>query len=444
MFRSLRAPEARSILTLALPIALTQIGMVLYGTVDMLFVGRLGSVAIASVGLGAMTYAAGLVAGMGVVMGIDSHSAKAFGAGQVDRCGQLLIHTLVLSQAVSLPLFAVYSLAPRFYAAVGVDPVVASASADYLRVLRFTVFPALAFVACRQYLQSMSVTRPQVIAIVIGNLANALLDYSLVFGRLGAPALGVRGSAFATLTANFVMLLVMALAARARLGPAFRFAGWRRRLFLDVFGTGLPGGLQMLVEVAVFALVTALAGRLGADTLAAHQLTLNLASATFMVPMGIGHAAAARVGQALGRGDRAAADRSGRAAAAIAVSFMAVMGALFAAFPGALLGAFGAGATVVAIGTPLLYCSAAFQVFDGAQAVLTGALRGRGETRRPLLVHALGLWGVALPVGIWLCFRRGWGATGLWTGFVAGLAVVSVLLWREWLRAAALDEGLVS
>lgn len=431
-FRSLRTPEARAILTLALPIALTQIGMVLYGTVDMLFVGRLGSQAIAAVGLGSMTYATLLVAGMGVVMGLDSHSAKAFGAGRLDHCGQLLLHALALALAVAVPLFACYSAAGRFYRLMGVDAGVAAEAVRYLAVLRFTVFPALCFVACRQYLQSMSVTRPQVIAICVGNAANALLNWAFIFGHLGAPALGVRGAAGATLGANVVMLSIVALAASAQLGPEFRFAGWRRKLFEDIFHTGAPGGLQMLAEVSVFALVTALAGRLGADTLAAHQLTLNLASATFMVPMGIGHAASARVGQALGRGDEAAAYRSGRAAAVMAVLFMACMGLLFAAFPGVLLGFFRASAEVVAIGTPLLYCSAAFQVFDGAQAVLTGALRGRGETRRPLLFHTLGLWGVALPSGYWLCFARGWGATGLWTGFVAGLIVVSTLLWREW------------
>jgi MATE family multidrug resistance protein len=434
--------EARSVLRLAVPIALTQIGMVLYGTVDMMFVGRLGSGAIAAVGLGAVTYMTLFVVGMGVVMGIDPHSAKAFGAGRPELCGQLLAHTLALALAVAAPLFFAFALAGPVYRAIGVDPAVIAGAVPYLRILRWGIFPGLCFVACRQYLQSMSVTAPLVAAIVLGNLVNAALDAALVFGRWGAPALGVRGSAFATLTANLVMLTVAAAAAGSRLRSVrFEFRGWRRRLFLDVFATGLPGGLQMLVEVAIFSFVTALVGRFGAETLAAHQMTLNLASMTFMVPMGLSHAAAARVGQALGRGDVRAAEASGRVATLMSMSFMAATGVAFASVPGRILGLYGASASVVAIGTPLLYCSAAFQVFDGAQASLSGALRGLGETRRPLLINLLGHWLIGLPLGATLAFRFGWGATGLWIGLASGLAAVACLLWREWGLASRRAEA---
>jgi MATE family multidrug resistance protein len=432
-FKRLPWTEARSVLRLALPIILTQIGMVLYGTVDMLFVGRLGPVALASVGLGAMTYFTGFTVGMGVVMGIDGHSSKAFGAGRPDECGQLLAHTLVLALAVATPVFFAYGLAGPIFRLIGVDPPAAAGAVSYLKILRWAVFPGLCFVACRQFLQSMSVTLPIVAAIVAGNLANAYLDYALVFGRFGAPALGVRGSAFATLAANGVMLSFVASAAVQRLRAiAFAFRGWRRRLFEDVFFLGFPGGLQMLVEVAIFSLVTALAGKFGAETLAAHQMTLNLATLTFMVPVGLSHAAAARVGQALGRGDARGAANSGRAAALMAVSFMAVMGLFFASGPRFLLSLYGATPAVVLIGTPLVYCSAAFQVFDGAQVVLTGALRGLGESRRPLLFNLFGHWMIGLPVGTWLAFRHGWKATGLWIGLTAGLVSVATLLWREW------------
>jgi len=433
-------PETRSVLRLAAPIAVTQIGMVLYSTVDMLFVGRLGPAAIASVGLGSMTYFTVFVIGMGIVMGIDNHSSKAFGAGRPDLCGQLLIHTLALALATAAALFSVYWLAGPIFRFIGVAPEVATGAVGYLKILRWAIFPGLCFVACRQFLQSMNVTAPLVAAIVLGNVANALLDAALVFGLFGFPALGVRGAAFATLGANAVMLLIAALAARKMLrAHGFRFHGWHRRLFLDIFSLGLPGGVQMLVEVAIFSLVTALIGRLGAQTLAAHQLALNLASFTFMIPMGISHAAAVRVGQALGRGDPRGAADSGRAATIMGVAFMAFTGVLFACAPGFFIGLYGAGADVIRIGTPLLYCSAAFQVFDGAQAVLSGALRGLGETRRPLLINLFGHWLIGLPIGVGLGFGLGWGATGLWIGLAAGLAVVAILLWREWrLRTAAL------
>jgi MATE family multidrug resistance protein len=430
--------EARHVLHLALPIALTQIGMVLYGTVDMLVVGRLGPGAIAAVGLGAITYFTGFGVGMGVVMGIDSHSSKAFGAGRPDECGQLLVHTLVIALGVALPLYFIFGLAGTAFRIIGVEPVTAAGAVAYLSILRWAVFPGLCFVACRQFLQSMNVTVPVVAAIVVGNLANAFLDVALVYGRFGAPAFGVNGSACATLSANVIMLSFAAGSALLRLSAIdFRFRGWSRRTFEDVFYLGLPGGLQMLVEIAIFTLVTALAGKFGAVTLAAHQMVLNMASLTFMVPVGLSHAAAARVGQALGRGDAGAAARSGRAAALMAISFMAVMGLTFACFPAFLLRLYGANDAVIAVGTPLVYCSAAFQVFDGTQVVLTGALRGLGETRRPLLFNLFGHWLVGLPVGAVLAFGFGWNATGLWIGLTTGLVVVACLLWNEWERKTA-------
>ena len=433
-----RFEHARSVLSLAAPIALTQIGMVLYGTVDMLFVGRLGPAAIGAVGLCSVTYFTALVVGMGIVMGIDSHSSKAFGAGRIDLCGQLLAHTLVLALAAAVPTFVALSAAPRGFRLIGIDAATVAASAEYLRILRWCLFPALCFVACRQFLQSISVTTPLLWAIALGNAVNALLDAALVLGAFGAPRLGVPGSAVATLAANFAMLAVTAAAAWSRLSAArVRFHGWRRRLFWDVFSLGLPGGLQMLVEVAIFALVSALVGRLGAVPLAAHQLTLNLASMTFMIPAGLSHAAAARVGQALGRGDQRAAAGCGRAAVAMAAGFMAVSGVGFACAPRLFFSLFGAGNAVVAVGVPLLYCSAAFQVFDGAQVAYTGALRGLGETQRPMWYNVVGHWLVGLPVGAALAFGLGLGALGLWVGLVAGLVCVAALLALEWRRREA-------
>jgi MATE family multidrug resistance protein len=261
------------------------------------------------------------------------------------------------------------------------------------------------------------------------------LDAALVFGRWGAPNLGVPGSAYATLAANAVMFSVVGLSAWLRLRAiSFVFHGWHRRLFVDVFKLGFPSAGAMVVEVAIFAIATALVGRIGAEALAAHQLVLNLCSLTFMIPMALSHAASTRVGQALGRQEPRVAMDSGRAATLMGVSFMACCGAAFASFPHFILGLYGADDALIARSTPLLFCGAGFQVFDGAQAVLSGALRGLGSTRRPFLFNLVGHWLVGLPVILWLGFGLHWGATGIWLGLVAGLASVAILLWREWAR----------
>lgn len=423
---------------LAGPLIVTQLGMVLYGTVDILFVGRLGPAAIAAVGLASITYFTFFILGMGTVMGIDSHSSKAFGAGRPDLCGQLLMHALALALTIAVPLWFLLRWTSPIFSLIGVDREVMSLAEGYLSIMRWGLFPGLCFVACRQFLQSMNVTRPLLAAIILGNLVNAFIDWLLIFGRWGTPALGVRGSACATLCANFVMLSVVIWASVSRLRAAnFRFHGWHRALFLDIFLLGLPGGLQMLAEVGIFALVTALIGRLGPEALAANQITLNLVSATFMIPMGLSHAAAVRVGQGLGRGDPRAAVEAGRTALTLSILFMAVMGSILALIPATVLGLFTTDPTVLRLGTQLLYVAAVFQVFDGAQGVLTGMLRGSGNTSSALWANLIGHWGVGLPAGCWLAFGLGWGAPGLWGGLCAGLIAVCLRLRADWARRAA-------
>lgn len=400
--------------------------MVLYGTVDILFVGRLGPEAIAGVGLASVTYFTVFVLGMGLLMGVDPLSSRAFGAGQTDECARLLSHNILLALCCAVPLWLLFSLAEPLYRLLAIDAPTRTLALSYLGFTRWAVFPGLVFVACRQSLQSMNVTRPLLLAIVLGNAVNALLDWKLI------PLMGVEGSAVATLSANFTMLAVVALAV-----PRWRFDGWRPDVLLRIAKTGAPGGAQMLVEVGVFALVTALVGRMGPHSLAANQITLNLASVTFMIPMGLSHAAAVRVGQGIGR--KRPQDSAAAAAAAfwLAGSFMTAMGLFFALWPRDVLGFFTTDAWVLDLGAKLLLAAAVFQVFDGLQAVLTGALRGAGKTKQALYANLVGHWAVGLPAGCFLAFHLGWGAPGLWWGLCVGLAFVSVWLGLVWRRTAA-------
>ncbi|MFA6004743.1 MAG: MATE family efflux transporter [Elusimicrobiota bacterium] len=429
--------ELRHVLVLAAPIALMQTGMVLYGTVATVFAGRIGPEAIATVGLAGSTYFLLFIVVMGILLGIDPLSSQAFGAGRHQECSEVLAHAVVLGLAAVLPVFLALSGAASWFALVGIAPEIARGAAAYLNIMRWGLFSSVLFVSCRQYLQTLNVTRPQLAAVVGGNLLNAALDYSLMFGNWGAPRLGVIGAAYAFLAANAFMFLVVAAAAWGRVRHSrYRWTGLRMDVFRQLLRVGVPSGLQMLAEVGAFGLATMLCGRLGAMAAAAHQIVLNLASLSYMVPLGVSYAAAVRVGQGLGRGQPSAAARSGYAALFTGVAFMSLTSLAYVLMPRSILGLYTTDPAVTELGIRLLAVAAFFQVFDGAQVVLTGALRGTGETRIPMLANAVGYWAIGLPVGVFLAFPCGRGAWGLWIGLCIGLCSVALSLLFAWRRRA--------
>jgi MATE family multidrug resistance protein len=202
----------------------------------------------------------------------------------------------------------------------------------------------------------------------------------------------------------------------------------------SLLALGLPAGLQLIIEVGVFALATTLVGRLAPVALAAHQIALNAASVTYMVPLGISAATAVRVGQALGRREPVAAKRAGWTGVLLGSTFMAAAALAFFAVPAPIVRAFTTETAVIAAGVSLLYVAAVFQLFDGVQVVATGALRGAGNTRTPMIWNLVGYWLLGLPVGYLLCFNAGWGAVGIWIGLSVGLIVVGVVLLLVWAR----------
>lgn len=425
--------EARDMLSLAAPIAALQLGMMLFGVVDIMFLGRLGPEAIAGVGVANAVYFGLFIAGLGAMLGIDTMASRAWGAGQPGVAAGVLVHALALALAVAATTFAASFLAGPFFRLMAVDPAVAATGLVFLGVIRFMMFPALLFVACRQYLQAQDVTRPLMWTVAAGNAVNAFLNWVLVFGNLGAPALGVRGSALASLTSTTLMLGLVGWAAWTRVrASGWRFHGWHRPVFVELLALGVPAGLQTLVEVCAFGFTTVLLSRLGPVPTAGHQIALNLASVTFMVPLGISMAAAVRVGQAIGRGDRPGAARAGDTAVALGLAFMSATALVFWALPGFLVGLYTRDAAVLAVAVPLIFIAALFQVFDGAQVVLTGALRGTGETRLALYANVLGHWCVGLPIGAYLGLGRGWGPKGLWWGLLTGLVVTAGILYAAW------------
>ncbi len=430
--------EALAVARLATPVVLVQIGMMLMGTVDTMMLGRHSALALAAGALGNSVGFGLTVLPMGILMALDPLVAQAYGAASHDRIGKHLKQGLLLAAALAIPLSAAMWQTEGVLLLTGQHPEVAAGGAAYIRVLIVGNLPFLLFVAIRQTLQAMSLVRPAAVAIVIANLINVVANYALIFGHFGFPALGVVGSAWATVISRWVMLLALVAAAQPVV-QRYLAGSWRRvrtlRSLWRPLRLGIPIGLQMSLEMWLFTTVALLMGTLGAVELAAHQIALSLAALSFMMPLGIGGAAATRVGNAIGRGDAVGARRSAAISVALGVAVMSIWALVFILAPYPLSRLFTAEADVLAIAIVLLPVAAAFQVFDGLQVVSIGALRGAADTRVPALIALLGYWGLGLPLGAFFAFRVGMGPAGLWWGLSAGLGSVAILVVaRLWTR----------
>jgi MATE family multidrug resistance protein len=431
--------EFRPMFTLAVPVVMAELGWMAMGVVDTLMVGRLSPEAIGAVGVGSSLFMGIVIFAMGLLLGLDTLVSQAFGAGRLEECHRWLLHGVVLSVFVSVPATAVMIALTHYLGGWGLDPRVFSLTRPYLEVLTWSIVPLLMYATFRRYLQGMGVVRPVMIALVAANITNLVMNWALIYGHFGAPALGVRGSAWATVIARIAMaaylLVVIVMRERGRRPGLFETplhieAAWLRRLFT----LGFPAAAQITLEVGVFAAATALAGRLAPIALASHQIALNIAACSFMVPLGVSSAGAVRVGHAVGRGDGSGAERAGWTALLFGAAFMACTAVIFVTAPKLLIGAFTSDEGVQRVGASLLLVAAVFQLFDGIQGVATGVLRGLGDTRTPMLWNLFGHWFIGLPCGYALCFVWGRGVVGLWWGLSIGLIICGAALLAVWTR----------
>lgn len=423
---------------LAAPVVLAELGWMTMGIVDTLMVGRIGPEAIGAVGMGSSLFIGVCIFAMGLLLGMDTLVSQAFGARRMDECHAWLRHGIALALVLSAPILAVVLLLCESMRWWGLHPDVLRLAQPYLRVIALSTPLLLLHTSFRRYLQGIGVVRPVTIALVFANVFNAIVNWILIFGHFGAPALGVAGAAWATVAARAAMALILFSTILYRDG-ANALAGTRMEpaRLRALLRLGLPAAAQVTLEVGVFAAATVLAGRLAPAALAAHQIAVNIASFTFMVPLGIASAGAVRVGHAIGARDREAASRAGWTALLFAALFMSCAAASFLLLPKVLIGAFTRDPSVLPIGISLLWVGALFQLFDGTQAVATGVLRGLGDTRTPMLWNFAGHWLIGLPLGYTLCFGIGLGVLGLWWGLSTGLTICGVTLLAAWTRRIA-------
>jgi multidrug resistance protein, MATE family len=431
--------ELSPTLRLALPLVLAELGWMTMAIVDTMMVGRLpnSAVAIAAVSLGGILVNVLSFFGGGLLVGLDTLVSQAFGSGEREDCHRSLVHGIYLSLALTPLLMAPVWYFDPLLRSMHIAPDVIALAVPYSKALAWGTLPLLLYFAVRRCMQAMDIVRPIAFALVTANLINAGGNLVLIYGKLGFRAMGAVGSGWSTSWARIYLSAVL-------VGYLLWYDHRHRTQLLRtpiqpelhrirrLIALGLPTATQITLEVGVFALVTALIGRLGAVALASHQIALNTVSFTYMVPLGISSAAAVRVGQAIGRKDPQAAADAGGTAIFLGAAFMTAMSIVLLIIPRWIARAYTPDQAIIHSTVYLLAAGAAFQLFDGLQTVATGALRGLGDTRTPMLCHFTAYWIIGLPLGYWLCFYRNWGAFGLWSGLSLALILIGVVLLLVW------------
>lgn len=423
-------------MALALPIVAVQVGMMLMGVVDTVMVGHLSAAALAAVALGNLVFFGCVILGMGALMALDPVVAQAVGAGDQTGVARGVQRGVVLATLLSIPPALLLLLAEGALAAFRQPAEVIPLAGAYARWTAPSVLPFYLFLVFRQSLQALHRVRPILLSIIVANLLNVALNWVLIYGTLGFPALGVSGAAISTTVGRWALPFMLLAMAWPELRPALR--PWRHdtldpgalwRMFL----LGLPIGVMTMLEYTAFGSVGLLMGRLGTVPVAAHQVAINIASLTFMVPLGVGQAAAVLVGNAIGAVELSRARRAARAAMVYGVGFMAFTAVVFLAVPRLLAQAYTTDLATIGLAAQLIPVAGVFQLFDGMQAVAAGILRGAGDTRVPMLINLGGFWIGGIPLSVYLGFRTSLGPVGLWWGLAAGLALVAlILLARTW------------
>lgn len=426
-----RSEDLRSMLRLATPVVVVQVGLMLMGVVDTMVVGRLSADALAAVALGNLIVLSVAAFGMGLLMALDPLVAQAVGAGDTTTVRRSVQRGLILAAMISIPSGLILLPGEWVLPILRQPSEIIPVASGYARIAILALPAFFAFVVLRQTLQALERMRPIVVTIVIANIFNLGADWALVYGWGPIPAMGALGSAWATTAGRWLLLIALALIARRDLVPLlwpFEKESLRWQPLWQTIRLGAPIGLQFQLEFAAFGVVALLMGGFGTIEMAAHQVAINLASLTFMVPLGVGAAAAVRVGLAVGAGDAEGVRRGAAAALVCGAGFMVLTGGLFVFAAGPLAAAYTSVPEVLAFAIIFIPIAGFFQVFDGIQVVAAGILRGMGDTRAPVVVNLLGFWLLGMPTSLALAFRLGFGPAGLWWGLVVGLGVVALFL----------------
>ncbi len=433
--------EIKEFSKLALPLVGGQLSQAAIGFVDTLMMGRMGLETLAAGGLASLTFSVFLYTAAGVVMGISPIVATAHSAGNKSQIENVVRQGCVLVIGLAIPIsfcIANFGLVMSNLGQVETTVVLGS---TYLKIMAWGFLPALGFSLFRTVVSAMSHPRIVMSIAIGGTIINTIGDYALGFGKFGFPQMGIAGLAIASVTAIWAMFLALiAYILTQKELKTYSFFGNLHQFDLQILNSlvrvGIPIGIATALEIGLFTIVTYLMGKLGIQTLAAHQIILQTIAITFMVPLGMSHAATIRVGQEIGKQNILGAARAGYVSTSIGLGFMIVLTIILLVFPQQIIGIFidtdnPQNANVIRLATGLMQIAAISQILDGPQKILMGALYGLQDTRIPMLLSLFAFWGIGLSSGYWLGFHTDLGGNGLWIGQSIGLAIsAAIFSWR--------------
>ena len=428
--------EARETVGVGLPLVAAQLLQMSMGFVDTVMAGRLSAGDLAAVAVGFSLVGPVLVFAIGVLMATNPIVAQLHGAGRDREIGRNLWQSLWLSQMVALPAFFLLREMHVVLQFMETRPEIIPVARDYLRAFSWGLPAACAYFSLRFFNEGLTVTKPSMYLALLGLMVNAAGNYVFMYGHLGFPALGAVGTGWASALVWWVMFLGMVgLTFRQRAYARFElWQGLARPAWLYIrrlLHVGLPNGLSVTIEVSMFALAGLIISSLGVQAVAGHQIALNFAAFTFMLPLGLSIATTARVGFAVGQGDLRRARRIGYVGIALGTAVMVLTAGIMFAIPERIVAIYTRDPEVSDVAVQLIFLAAVFQISDGVQVSVLGALRGLKDTKVPMLFNAIAYWLVGLPTGYVLALPLGYGAAGLWVGMIAGLTVAAVLHnWR--------------
>jgi MATE family multidrug resistance protein len=420
----------------AYPVMLSQLGHMMVNVADSIMVGRLGAVPLAGASLANVIFHILLMFGIGVSYAVTPLVAAADGEKNTLKSSDYLKHAIIINLVTGAVLFSLVAVAGPGLLHLDQPEEVVSMAIPYLNVVTFSLIPLMIFQTFRQFAEGLSDTKQAMMIVIISNIINVILNYIMIYGKLGFEPMGLLGAGYASFISRIVLAVWMALYIYygKRYSPyklGFEITNYSKKIFREMLHLGLPAGIQFVFEVGAFGFAVIMIGWIGTEALAAHQIAINLAAISYMMASGLSAAATVRVGNQLGLKDIPTLRAAAFTLYFMVIVFMGFCAGIFIIGRYFLPSLYITDPAVIELASTLLIIAGFFQISDGIQVLSLGALRGLSDVKIPTGLTFIAYWVLALPLGYYLGFKLGMGAAGVWYGLLTGLTLVAIVMfWR--------------